>query len=631
MDIKDNDRYKMFTRRATIMSGGALGVMGTLFGRLYYIQVLESEKYRVLADDNRVSVELLAPRRGKILDRFGTELATNVSNFRLVMVPNQVGDVEAALDSLHKIIPLTPAQRERFLRKEKSEKNKNTALSVLENLDWETFAKANIWSPDLDGVYPDAGVTRSYPFGLDLAHVVGYVRAVAEDDREEDTDPLLSLPEFRVGKNGIEKSLDLEMRGAAGNRQVEVNVHGRIVRELARDEGQSGKDVVLTLDLELQSYAMRRMEGESGAAVVMDIHNGDILALASVPGFDPNDFNLGLSQAKWDSLRNDEYKPLLNKAIAGQYPPGSTFKMLVALAALEAGITVPGESVTCLGSTRLGNQTFHCWKRGGHGVMNMRNAIKHSCDVYFYEIAQRLGIDRIEQMAKRFGLGKTLDFGIPGEKPGLVPSKGWKIANTSERWQKGETLIAGIGQGYLLTTPLQLAVMTAQLANGGKLIKPRISRAIGDNAVPIEEAQPIGVSQRNLDLVLGGMNAVSNEAGGTAYGSRIAEAGMELAGKTGTAQVRRITAAERAAGIIKNEDLPWNRRDHALFVAYAPVKDPRYAISVFVEHGGSGSRAAAPIAKDIMKKTLIKDPVRRRAVGPVADTQSPFNPKDQRG
>jgi len=628
MDIKDNDRYKMFTRRATIMSGGALGVMGTLFGRLYYIQVLESEKYRVLADDNRVSVELLAPRRGKILDRFGTELATNVSNFRLVLVPGQTRDVNAALDALHRVIPISEAQREKVLRTAKRERKYST-ITVLENLDWEDFAKANIWTPDMGGIQPDAGVTRSYPFGKDLSHVVGYVAAVNES--EIDDDPLLSLPGFRIGKNGIERAVEVEMRGTAGNRQVEVNAVGRVVRELSRTEGDAGKDVILTLDMELQSYAMRRMEGESGAAVVMDIHNGDILALASVPGFDPNDFNLGLSQAKWDSLRNDEYKPLLNKAIAGQYPPGSTFKMLVALAALEAGVTVPQESVTCLGSTRLGNQTFHCWKRGGHGVMNMRDSIKHSCDVYFYEIAQRLGIDRIEEMAKRFGLGKAFDFGIPGEKPGLVPSKNWKFANTNERWQKGETLIAGIGQGYLLTTPLQLAVMTAQLANGGKLIKPRIFRAVGDEATPYEEPQPIGVSQRHLNLVLGAMDAVSNEAGGTAFGSRIAEPGMELAGKTGTAQVRRITAAERAAGIIKNEDLPWNRRDHALFVAHAPVKDPRYAISVFVEHGGSGSRAAAPIAKDIMKKTLIKDPVRRRAVGPVAGNQAPFDVEDQRG
>ena len=628
MDIKDNDRYKMFTRRATVMSGGALAVMGTLFGRLYYIQVLESEKYRVLADDNRVSVELLAPRRGKILDRFGTELATNVSNFRLVLVPGQTRDVNAALDSLNKIIPISDAQREKVLKTAKRERKYST-VTVLENLDWEDFAKANIWTPDMGGIQPDAGVTRSYPFGKDLSHIVGYVAAVNES--EIDDDPLLTLPGFRIGKNGIEKAAEVEMRGSAGNRQVEVNAVGRVVRELSRNEGEPGKDVILTLDMELQSYAMKRMDGESGAAVVMDIHSGDILALASVPGFDPNDFNLGLSQKKWDALRNDEYKPLLNKAIAGQYPPGSTFKMLVALAALKSDVIGRYDGVSCLGSTRLGNQTFHCWKRGGHGVMNMRNALKHSCDVYFYEIAQRLGIDKIEAMAKRFGLGKEFDFGIPGEKSGLVPSKGWKIANTSERWQKGETLITGIGQGYLLTTPLQLAVMTAQLANGGKKVAPRIFRAIGDEAVPVDEGESLGISKRDLDLVLGGMDAVSNEAGGTAYGSRIVEDGMSLAGKTGTAQVRRITASERAAGIIKNEDLPWNRRDHALFVAYAPVESPRYAISVFVEHGGSGSRAAAPIARDIMKKTLVKDPARRKAVGPVAVQETPSASEDRRG
>ena len=510
MDIKDNDRYKMFTRRAAIMSVGALGTMATLFGRLYYIQVLQSDKYKVLSEDNRVNLELLAPLRGRILDRFGTELATNRSNFRLILVPGQTPDVAAALEALHKIIPLTQGQKAKVLRSARRQPKYST-VTVLQNLNWEDFAKVNIQTPDLGGIKPDAGVTRHYPFGSDVVHVVGYVGAVNENEIDED--PLLSLPGFRIGKKGVEKFGEQELRGKAGSRQVEVNASGQVVRELSRREGDPGQDTVLTIDLELQRYAMRRLEGQSGAVVVMDIHNGDILALASGPGYDPNDFNLGMPQDTWNALQSDPYKPLLNKTINGQYPPGSTFKMVVALAGLEAGVISPNEWVRCRGRVRLGGHDFHCWRRGGHGSLSMRNAIKQSCDVYFYEVARRLGVDRIAEMAVKFGLGQTYDFGIPGEKPGLVPTTGWKIANMGERWQKGETLIAGIGQGYLLTTPLQQAVMTSRLANGGFQVMPRIIRSVGKQASELVEAKPIGVSDENLQIVLQGMNAVSNEPG----------------------------------------------------------------------------------------------------------------------
>ncbi len=626
MDIKDNDRYKMFNRRAAMMSVGGLGVMGTLFGRLYYIQVLEEETYKGLADKNSVRLEKLAPVRGRIYDRFGTELASNQSNFRLVLVPGQTQDIEQALDNLGEVIEVSDGRRERVLKAAKRSR-RFSAVTVMENLEWEDFAKVNIRTPDLGGITPEAGVTRDYPFDSDLSHIVGYV--AAPNESEIDEDEILSLPGMRIGKDGVERFIEAELRGQSGNRQVEVNAYGRVIRELKREDSTPGKDVILTLDMELQSYAMKRMEGESGAAVVMDIHTGDLLALASVPGFDPNDFNLGLSQDTWDGLRNNKYKPLLNKAIKGQYPPGSTVKTIMALAALEAGVMSPWESVYCGGVTRLGNHDFHCWK--DHGPVNMRTAIKESCDVYFYELAQRLGIDRIQSICNRFGLGQVFDFGLPGEKSGVVPSRGWKIANIGEPWQQGETLIAAIGQGFMLANPLQLAVMTARLANGGKAVEPRLIRAVGSEAMDIVAPPSMGFDQSQLQVILDGMNAVSNRAGGTAYGSRIWEKGMELAGKTGTSQVRRITAAERAAGIIKNEDLPWERRDHALFVAFAPVDNPRYAISVFVEHGGGGSKAAAPIARDIMHKTLIKDPSKRRAIGPVAQTMKAPSPATEEG
>lgn len=628
MNPGDSDRYNSFSRRTTILSGAALGVMGTLLGRLYHIQVLESDKYKTLAEDNAVNVQLLTPRRGKIFDRFGAELASNRDNYLILLTPAETTDLNKALDDLSKVIPLSEGQRKKVI-KTASRQTKYSAIIVAENLPWEQFARVNVNMPDLGSVRADIGIMRNYPYSSESAHVVGYLAAANKDESRES--PGLTLPDFRVGKTGIEKSLEIELRGNAGSRHVEVNAHGKIIRELERFEGDPGKDIVLTLDIELQSFAAKRLRGQSGAAVVMDIHNGDVLALASVPSFNPNGFYLGLSPDAWDRLRNDEYKPLLNKAIAGQYPPGSTFKMIVALAALEAGIISPKETVFCGGRTRLGARDFHCWKKGGHGALGMRQAIKQSCDLYFYEIAKRTGIDRIEVMAKRLGLGQRIDIGIPGEKPGLVPSRSWKISNIGEPWQQGETLITGIGQGYLLVTPLQLAVMVSRLANGGKAVKPRLVRSIGKDANSVEEGVDLGLSPQHLKLIHQGMYAVNNEPGGTAYSGGVQNPGMQLAGKTGTSQVQRITRSERAGEIIRNEDLPWNRRDHSLFVAFAPVQSPRYAISVLIEHGGDGSRAAAPVAKDIMYEALKRDPLNRQSIGPIASQSTSATVRKRKG
>jgi penicillin-binding protein 2 len=494
-------------------------------------------------------------------------------------------------------------------------------VTVAENLTWDEFAAVNLNAPDLPGVQPDVGETRAYPFGADLAHVVGYVAKVAEADLEDD--PLLMLPGFRIGKSGIERTIDKPLRGRAGTSRVEVNAYGRVIRELDRREGRPGRDAVLTLDMAVQSVATERLRGQSAAAIVLDVTNGDVLAFVSSPGFDPNVFNVGLTGTEWKALTQDPLNPLLDKVIAGQYPPGSTFKIVTALAGLTYGAIKPTDTVFCSGQTYLGNHVFHCWKKGGHGSMNLHLGIKNSCDVYFYEVARRTGVDRIAAVAQKLGLGQDSGLELPNVKTGIVPSSGWKIATTGVPWQMGETLITGIGQGYLLATPLQLAVMVSRLANGGFKVRPHLLRSVGPEFKGREAPESLGFDPAHLALVRDGMNAVSNEPGGTAFGSRIADLpGLTLAGKTGTAQVRRITMAEREKGVIKNEDLPWEQRDHALFVAFAPVAAPRYGIALVIEHGGGGSKAAAPVARDIMREVLIRDPARRAAMSPVADAGS---------
>ncbi|HUD51347.1 penicillin-binding protein 2 [Parvibaculum sp.] len=613
VDGRDNSRYKTFTRRAMILGGGQAAAFVVLAGRMYYLQVLKTDEYRMMAEDNRISVRLLAPLRGHIVDRYGSVLASNRQNYRAVLVSEQTSDVGDTLDKLSRIVAITPYDRKKIMR-DISRSPRFMPVTVAENLTWEQFAQLNINEPDLAGVQPDVGETRHYPYGMELAHVVGYVGAVSDKDMEAATDeqPLLRLPGFRIGKSGIEKTYDMQLRGTAGASHVEVNAYGRVIRELSKDPGKPGDEVVLTLDMGVQQFACDRLKEESASAVVMDIHTGDVLSFVSTPAFDPNEFNMGLRQDQWDMLVQNPYKPLTNKALAGLYPPGSTFKTITAIAALEAGVD-PNRTVNCNGKYALGNHLFHCWKKEGHGSMDMHNGIKHSCDVYFYDVAKRIGIDAIEKVAKRFGLGETYDFEIPGEKRGIVPSRDWKRATTGVSWQQGETLITGIGQGFLLTTPLQLAVMASRLANGGYAVKPRLTRAIGGELLPVPQPPKIDVDPEHLKIVQGGMNGVSNEPGGTAFRSRITEVGMELAGKTGSAQVRRISMAEREGGVRKNETLEWRLRDHALFICFAPVDEPKFAMSLVIEHGGSGSGAAAPAARDIMLEVQKRNLARPQA------------------
>ncbi|MEM0943057.1 MAG: penicillin-binding protein 2 [Pseudomonadota bacterium] len=616
---------KRLTRRGLFLGGVQLVVAGGLAWRMRQLQVVETEHYRLLAEENRINMRLIAPARAQIFDRHGKPLAINTQNYRVVMIREQAGDAEEMLDRLGRLIEIPEHQRRRIL-KEITQKSAFVPVAVAEHLSWEEFSRINANAPALPGIQPEVGLSRHYPHGDLTAHVIGYVGRVTERDlaRQETPDPVLKLPEFQIGKSGIERAIEPVLRGQAGTRRIEVNAVGRVIRELDRTEGVPGRDLHLTLDLDLQRYALQRLNGESAAAVLLDTTNGDVLAAASYPTFDPNPFVLGISQKAYDQLLNNKYRPLYNKWATGLYPPGSTFKMIVALAALEAGVVSPSETVYCPGHMQLGNRRFHCWKRGGHGRVNLLQSLEQSCDVYYYEIARRTGIERIAEMARRLGLGVKSDLPFRPLKSGLVPDKAWKRANRDESWQVGDTLNAGIGQGFVLATPMELAVMTARMATG-TMLTPRMVRAEDGVPLPVAEPGSLGIDPRHLDLIRQGMWDVVNAHRGTARRSRIAEDANAMAGKTGTSQVRIITKAERARGVYRNEDLPWERRDHALFVGYAPYENPRYAVSVIVEHGGGGSKAAAPIARDILIRALYGPSAPDRAYPP---GQAPDRPSD---
>ena len=595
----EKSRSKVFNRRMALIAGGKVAFLSALAGRLYYLQVVESDRYRMLADENRINLVLLPPPRGFIVDRNGAALAVNTQNYRVVIVPEQTRDIATTLIALGQLIALS-AHDVRRVERGVRRRRAFVPITVRDNLSWEEVSRVEVNAPSLPGVSIDVGQSRHYPHGQALAHVLGYVAAVSTE--ELTGDPLLELPEFRVGKSGVEKKYDTVLRGTAGNSQVEVNALGRVIRELRRNEDQPGAEVVLTIDLKLQQFATQRVKEErSAAVVVLDVDNGDILAMVSTPSFDPNAFNEGLSTEAWNALTQNSDSPLINKAIAGQYSPGSTFKPVVAMAALEAGIS-SDTRVFCKGHIELGDRRFHCWNEHGHGELTMHGALRESCDVWFYEMARRLGVDRIAEMAKRFGLGRRLGVDLAGEQPGLMPTRKWKRDTLNAAWQGGETLVTGIGQGYVLTTPLQLAAMTAQLVNGGHIVRPNLQRdlSVPTNALPGGIPPSLGFSPASLKFMVRAMTDVVNAPNGTAYPARIRRARWAMGGKTGTSQVRRITTLERERGVQKNIDRPWKERDHALFVGFAPVDRPRYAISIVVEHGGAGASKAAPIARDIL-------------------------------
>ncbi|MBB4265168.1 penicillin-binding protein 2 [Roseospira visakhapatnamensis] len=622
---KDGDRSRVFTRRVVLLAGAKTLLVSALAARMYYLQVMEADKYSTLAEENRINLRLLPPPRGPIVDRFGVPLAVNSQNFRAQVIAEHTRDLERTLRTFSRLVPLSDYDRQRVI-KEISRRRSFVAVTVRENLTWEQMALVQVNAPDLPGVTIDEGLTRQYPYGPLASHLLGYVAAVAEEDMTGD-DPLLELPDFRIGKSGVEKVYDLSLRGKSGTSRVEVNAVGRMIRELRRDEGEPGHEVRLTLDMRLQAYTAQRLGDESAAAVVMDVHTGEIVAMASTPAYDPNAFTRGLTSGEWRALASNPRAPLRNKALVGQYAPGSTFKMVVALAALESGVVRPDQTVYCPGHLTLGNHRFHCWRRGGHGHMNVTTAIEQSCDVYFYEISRRVGIDRIAAMARSLGLGHALGLELPGEATGLIPTKAWKSATLGQPWVQGETLVASIGQGYVLATPLQLAVMTARIANDGIAVTPTLCRqtTVDGRLVtrPTPQFEHVGLSRPSLSIVKAAMWRVVNGDRGTARRSAITEDGWAMAGKTGTSQVRRISMRERETGVRKNDELPWKFRDHALFVCYAPADAPRYAISVIIEHAGGGSRHAAPIAHDVMLETLRLDPSRQRSDEDIAAIREP--------
>ncbi|MCX8953847.1 penicillin-binding protein 2, partial [Ruegeria sp. NA] len=432
-------------------------------------------------------------------------------------------------------------------------------------------------------------------------------------------EPVLRIPRFQIGKAGLEAKQEIELRGKAGAKRVEVNATGRVMRELDRQEGQPGADLQLSIDADLQQYAQARLAGESAAAVVIDCETGDLRAVASAPSFDPNLFVRGISVADYRALTEDKYRPLANKSVQGTYPPGSTFKMVTALAALEAGVVSPGNTVYCPGHLKVGSRRFHCWKRGGHGTVDLNLSLKRSCDVYYYDVALRVGIDKISDMARTLGLGVKHDIPMSAVADGLAPNQEWKQRAHGQEWLVGDTANASIGQGFMLASPLQLSVMAARIATG-RAVTPRLVRSIDGVEQPSGAGEPLGLNSYNLEQVRKAMFSVSNDRRGTAYRSRIIADEFRMAGKTGTSQVRNITKAERAAGVIRNEDLPWERRDHALFVCFAPYDNPKYAVAVVVEHGGGGSTAAAPVARDIMLQALYDGTPPLEAY-PVADRE----------
>ena len=514
------------------------------------------------------------------------------------------GDVDEVLARLTGLVRVEPDDLERA-RREMERRSPFVPVTLADRLTWEEIARVAVNAPALPGITPEVGLSREYPLRDDFAHIVGYVGPVSDYDLSQlaDPEPLLQIPRFQIGKTGVEAKLEAELRGSAGAKADRGQRLGpRHARAGPPAPPRRASTFQLTVDADLQNFAQVRMREESAAAVVMDVRSGDLLAVASAPAFDPNLFVRGISVSDYGRLTADDHRPLATKTVQGAYPPGSTFKMMVALAALEAGVVDADDTVHCGGYTQLGNRRFHCWKRGGHGRVHLTDSLKRSCDVYYYEMAQRVGIDAIAAMARRFGFGTAFDLPMSAVRDGIMPDKAWKMAAHGQSWRVGDSLNAAIGQGYVLATPLQLAVMAARIASG-RAVEPRLVRSVDGVPALAPQAPPLGVSDAALALVRQGMDDVSNASGGTAGRSRIVGE-WRMAGKTGTSQVRNITAAERAAGVTSNEDLPWERRDHALFVCYAPVEAPRVAVSVIVEHGGGGSTAAAPIARDILLHAL---------------------------
>ncbi|HUC16637.1 MAG TPA: penicillin-binding protein 2 [Acetobacteraceae bacterium] len=613
---RERKRLSVFTRRALVAAVGQASLFGLLGSRLYRMQVIDGARYATLAKDNRVSARLMAPPRGEIHDRNGTLLAGNKPHWRALLMVEETADTKASLAAFARLIPLDPAERERIAH---AIQIRQPFIPVLlrDYLSWEEMAQLAVNAPELPGIVVDVGTTRFYPFGPDFAHLVGYVGPPARSQLANA--PVLSLPGMRVGKSGVELERNQPLTGLPGVMRFEVDALGRVIRDLSRDPGMPGETVRLHVDAGLQRLMAARLGKEqSASAVVLDLRNGAVMAMGSTPSFDPTLFDTGVPAHQWKAWITNQRAPLLDKAGTGLYAPGSTFKPVVALAALSSGAITGGTRFFCPGYFELGHHRFWCWNHGGHGFLDVTSAICQSCDVFFYHTALATGIDQIAAMARRLGIGAPPPIDLPGFRAGFVPTREWREAS-GKPWTLGETVIQGIGQGFVQATPFTLALMAARVATG-RAISPRVTAAVGAETLPPEPTPDLGIPEPFLALVRRGMREVVNNPLGTAYASRLFDPNVQMAGKTGTAQV-----FDGPQGV-DTASLPWKFRPNALFIAFAPAAAPRYALSVVVEHGNEGADAAAPIARDLMEAVLARDPANRK----IATGDSPAsNPSDE--
>jgi penicillin-binding protein 2 len=624
--IKENLNIRktdIINRRMFVIGAAKILILAGIVGRLFSLQITENKKYLTLSDKNRIREWKLPPTRGNIVDYFGNIIAGNLKVYQLHIIPEQVENFNYLLSRLKTLLSFSDKKITNILKSKKKLKPWESII-VSENLSWSQFVKINNYLYDLVGAKPVMTISRNYPFNEIYTHVLGYVSQPNENDiLENKVIQERYVPGMKIGKLGLEKRLENHLIGTNDIQRYEVNAYGKRINQLEYQKGQQGSKIRLTVDTEVQKLSAKLLEGKAGSISVMDIYTGEVLAMYSSPSYDPNLFLFGISKDEWELIRNNPLKPLINKTLSGLYSPGSTIKPIVALSALENNIIGPNFKVKCTGKTELYGQTFHCWKEKGHGFVSLNNAMKQSCDTYFYEIARLLGVDRLEVTAKKFGLGKkVLGEYFENEKKGLFPNTNWKKNNLGKGWVLGETLITGIGQGYTQTTPLQLCLMTAQIANGGNEIEPKIivnnkplsfleAKANMEAKNLINPNSQLVQDKKNLEIIQKAMFSSTNEIRGTSYRSRIDDPKYQFAGKTGTAQVKRISKRERELDL-KIDQIPYNDRDHALYVAYGPYKKPRYALSIIVEHGGSGSKAAAPMAKELFKLIIDRDELRKK-------------------
>ena len=600
----------VINRRMFIIGTAKLIIFGGLIARLFSLQINDNKKYLTLSDKNRIREWKLAPVRGEFHDYFGNVIAGNFEAYQLHVIPEQVEDFRYVIFRLKDLLELSDKEFKKILKKKNEIKPWET-LIVSDNLSWNKFSKINNHLYDLNGVKPVISISRNYPYRENFTHLLGYVSQANEVDIEKNEIIKKNfVPGLKIGKVGLEKSFENKLIGTNDIERYEVNAYGRRISQLEFQKGEKGKTLRLTVDTKVQQLANELLKDKAGSICVMDIYTGSVIAMHSSPSFDPNLFVFGISQDDWQIIRNDPLKPLVNKTLQGNYSPGSTIKPIVALSALENGIINTNFTVKCTGKTEMYGQTYHCWKKKGHGFVSLRNAMKQSCDTYFYEIARKLGVDKLSETAKKFGLGKE-GFGnlFEIEKKGLIPNTQWKKNTLGKGWLLGETMITGIGQGYIQTTPIQLCLMTAQIANGGYKIYPKILIDDKNKNQPEDKYTPLYTNPNNIRIVQDAMFGSTNEVMGTSYRSRIDDPKYQFAGKTGTAQVKKITEKDRELDL-KTFEIPYEERDHALYIAYGPYKNPRYALSILVEHGGNGSTTAAPMAKKLFKMIIDRHSLR---------------------